>query len=113
MKTTRQVQRDAKRLYQACFVDGRLDEGRVRRVVDHVVRASRPGGLAALSRFQRLVRLNRAANSATVVSAAPLGPAERAGIEANVARVYGPGMSTTFADGPSLLGRRRTPLRSD
>jgi len=66
MKTNRQAQREAKRLFGLCVVGGSLDDARVRQVVEKVIAASRPGGLKVLSRFQRLVRLRREAHSAKV-----------------------------------------------
>ena len=59
MKTIRQARHDAKQLYHLCLVDGVLDEGRVRLVVRQMIDARRSGGLTILSRFQRLVRLDR------------------------------------------------------
>ena len=63
MKTNRQTQREAKRLFGLCVVNGSLDDARVRQVVEKVIAAGRPGGLKVLSRFQRLVRLRREAHS--------------------------------------------------
>ena len=51
MKTARQAQREAKKLFRLCLVDGALDEGRVRQVVRHMVDAGRPGGLAPCRAF--------------------------------------------------------------
>ena len=66
MKTNRQTQREAKRLFGLCVVGGSLDDARVRQVVEKVIAAGRPGGLKVLSLFQRRVRLRREAHSAKV-----------------------------------------------
>ena len=62
MKTKRQAQHEARRLFRLCLVEGSLDEGLVRAVVQQVIDAGRPGSLSLLTRFQRLVRLDRAAH---------------------------------------------------
>jgi F-type H+-transporting ATPase subunit delta len=113
MKINRRARREARRLYRACLVGGLLDEGRARQVVLGVAGARRRGGLAVLSHFQRLVGLDRARNRAVVESAAPLSPDLRASVEAGVARTYGPGVSTSFAQNPALIGGMRIKVGSD
>ena len=113
MKTARQIQREARELFRLCMVNGSLDEARVRRIVKGIVDAGRPGSLPVLSRFQRLVRLNRALHRAEVESAAPLGDDVRASIVAALERIYGAGLSTSFAENPALLGGVRVKVGSD
>ena len=113
MRTTRRARREARRLYRACVVDGLLDESRARQVVERVAGARRRGSLAFLSHFQRLVQLDRARHQAVVESATPLPPDLRASVESGVARVYGPGVSTSFADNPALIGGMRVKVGSD
>ena len=113
MRTTRRARREARRLYRACVVGGLLDEARARQVVDRVVGARRRGSLAFLSHFQRLVQLDRARHEAVVESATPLPPDLRASGESGVARLYGPGVSTSFADNPALIGGMRVKVGSD
>jgi F-type H+-transporting ATPase subunit delta len=113
MKTKRQAQGEARRLFRLCLVDGSLDEGRVRSVVQQVIDAERPGSLDLLTRYQRLVRLNRAAHGATVESVTPLPPDVRASIEADLARIYGRGIETSYTANPTLLGGVRITVGSD
>ena len=113
MRTTRRTRRAARRLYRACVVGGLLDDARARQVVDRVAGARRRGSLAFLSHFQRLVQLDRARHQAVVQSATPLPPDLRASVESGVARVYGPGVSTSFADNPALIGGMRVKVGSD
>jgi F-type H+-transporting ATPase subunit delta len=113
MKTTRRSRREARRLYRACVVDGLMDEGRARQVVERVAGARLRGSLAVLAHFQRLVRLDCDRHAALVESAAPLAPDLRASVEAGVARTYGPGVSTSFADNPALIGGMRVRIGSD
>lgn len=113
MKTKRQAQREAGRLFRLCVVNGSLDEGRVRRVVQRIIDAGRPGTLSVLTIFQRRVRLDRAAHGAKVESATPLPTEVRASIEADLARLYGHGIDTSYVDNPTLLGGVRITVGSD
>jgi len=113
MKTTRQIKREAKRLFRLCLVNESLDEGRTRKVVQRIIGDKRRSGLALLSHFQRLVRLDCARHTAEVESAMPLPADLRARIEAGLARTYGPGISASFAHNPGLIGGMRIKVGSD
>lgn len=113
MATTRRVRRTARQFYRFCVVNGSLDEGRVRQVVERVIRSKRRGVLGMLKQFQRLVRLDRDRNSARVESAAPLPEALRAEVAADVTRMYGSGIETSFAENPALIGGVRVKVGSD
>ena len=113
MKTTRQTKREAKRLFRLCLVNGLLDEGRTRQVAQRIIDGKRRGGLALLSQFQRLVKLDRARHTAEIESAMPLSEDLRASIQAGLARVYGPGISASFEDNPGLIGGMRIKVGSD
>lgn len=113
MKTAKQAQRDARELYHLCLVDGRLDESRARDVVRRLVDGQRPGAFRILSRFQRLVRIDRTAHHADVRSAIPLSDDLRAQFEAAVKRQWGPGVTVSFAADPGLLGGVRIAVGSD
>jgi F-type H+-transporting ATPase subunit delta len=113
MKTKRQAQREARRLFRLCLVEGSLDESLVRAVVQQVIDAGRPGSLGLLTRFQRLVRLDRAAHGATVESVTPLPPDVRTSIEEGLARIYGRGVETRYTANPTLLGGVRITVGSD
>ena len=113
MKTNRQTQREAKRLYRLCVVGGSLDDTRVRQVVEKVIAAGRPGGLKILTRFQRLVRLRREAHSAKVESPSPLPGEVQAQIESELTRMYGRGLLMSYASDPTLLGGVRITVGSD
>lgn len=113
MKTAKQAQRDARQLFRLCQVNGSLSETHARNVVQRLVDAARPGAFPVLSRFQRLVRLDRLKHRADVTSAAPLPPDIRALLEAGVARLYGPGIVMSFTEDPALLGGVRVAVGSD
>jgi F-type H+-transporting ATPase subunit delta len=113
MQTTKHAERDAQKLLRLCLVNGSLDEARVRQVVDRVIASGRSGRLGVLTRFLRLVRLDRARHRADVDSAVPLPADVRARIEAALVRVLGPDVATSFAENPALIGGVRITVGSD
>ena len=113
MKISRRARREARRLYRACVVDGLLDAGRVRFAVERLAGARQHWILPLLAHFQRLVRLDLARHRAVVESADPLPPEVRTSLEAGVARAYGPGVSTSFAENAALIGGMRVKVGSD
>jgi F-type H+-transporting ATPase subunit delta len=113
MKTTVQMRRQAKQLYRLCLVNGTLDEGRVRQVVERVIQSRRRGYLALLARFQRLLKLDFARHTANVESAMPLPADVQASVEAGLRNAYGPGVSAVFVQNPTLIGGIRIKLDSD
>jgi F-type H+-transporting ATPase subunit delta len=113
MKTTRRARRQARRLFRACLEGGLLDGDRARRVAVRVARAGRRGGLAILSHFERLVRLEEERHRAVVESARALAPELRTRIEAGLTRAYGPGLRTSFSADPALIAGMRVRAASD
>jgi len=113
MKTTRQTRREATQLFRLCLVDGRLDEGRGRQIVQRLV-ADRPRGyLATLSLFRRLVKLESDRRTAKVESAVPLPADLQAKVQAGLERAYGPGLNMSFAQNRALIGGMRVQVGSD
>jgi F-type H+-transporting ATPase subunit delta len=113
MKTIKQVRREAKHLFRLCFVTGSLDEARVRQVLQSILKFKRRGYLALANQFERLVKLEQLRHRADVESAWPLPPDLQAAVQASLIRRYGPGISTTFADRPALIGGMRVKVGSD
>ncbi len=113
MKATKQARREATQLFRLCVVNGVLDENRARQVVQQIVAAKPRGYLGTLSHFQRLVRLDCARHTANVESALTLPADLRAGVQAGLARAHGPGLTTSFADNPALIGGIRIRVGSD
>ena len=113
MKTTRQTRREATQLFRLCLVNGQLDEGRGRQIVQRLV-ADRPRGyLATLSLFRRLVKLESDRRTAKVESAVPLPADLQAKVQAGLERAYGPGLNMSFAQNPALIGGMRVQVGSD
>ena len=113
MKNVKQTRRQAKQLFRLCLVNGLLDEGRVRQVVQQVIATDRRDGPAVLSRFLYLVKLDRNRHSARVESAAPLPADLQTSIKSDLARTYGPGISASFEQNPALIGGVRIKVGSD
>ena len=109
----KRLTRAARQLYRAALVDGILDEDRVRQVARRIATSTRRGSLQLLSHFQRLVRLDQDRHAAVVESAAPLPGSLRESIQADLARVYGPGLVASFVDNPALIGGMRIRIGSD
>ena len=113
MKTTKQARREAKQLFRLCLLNGSLDEGRVRQVVQRVIEGKRRGYLVLLSHFHRLVKLDHDRHTAEVESAAPLPADLQASVQAGLKSVYGPGIDILFAHRPALIGGMRVKVGSD
>ena len=113
MKSTKEIKREAKHLFRLCFVNGSLDEDRVRSVLQGILGSKRRGSLPLAGQFQRLVSLDRLRHTAKVESAVPLSPDLQANVQASLVRVYGPQLNTSFAENPSLIGGMRIRVGSD
>jgi len=113
MRITKQARREAKGLYRLCLVDGLLDESRVRQVVAGVVATGKRDCPAILAHFLRLVRLDSGRHAATIESATPLPADLQAAIRADLARRYGPGLTTEFVQLPALIGGIRIQVGCD
>jgi F-type H+-transporting ATPase subunit delta len=113
MKTIKQIKREARHLFRLCRTNGSLDEKRVRRVVQSVLGSKRRGHLALANEFARLVKLDQLQHTARVESAVTLSPELQIKVEASLARMYGPGMHTSFTETPALIGGMRISVASD
>lgn len=113
MRLTRQSRRDAKALLRSCQVNGLLDEGRVRQVVQHVAARKPRGYVGLLTYFRHLVETDIARRQARIESAIELSPEQQAVVSTRLAQTYGPGLNLTFAHRPSLIGGLRVTVGSD
>ena len=113
MKISKQSRHEGKALFNACRVNGVLDEDKVRRAVAQVIAQKPRGYVATLHHFQRLVKLDLDRRRAVVESATPLAPALQENVKANLARLRGGGLNLSFAVTPSLIGGMRVHVGSD
>jgi F-type H+-transporting ATPase subunit delta len=85
MKISKEVQAQARRLMRLCIgADGLMNETTVRLVADKIAAEKPRNYLALLTAFTELVRLERAAHTATITSAVPLTAEEQAAITARL-----------------------------
>jgi F-type H+-transporting ATPase subunit delta len=113
MKANRKAVRVARTLYRLCLVDDALDGSRTRRVSRRLASSRRRGSLAVLAAFRRLVQLDHQRHTALVESATPLAVSVRDEIAADLGRLYGPALQTSFSENPALLGGVRIRVASD
>ena len=113
MRISKQARRDAKRLFRSCQANGLPDENRLRQVVQQVIALKPRGYVGILSHFQRLVKLDVARRTAKIESAAPLSEQLQSTVRSNLTRVYGDGLSISFAQNPALIGGLRIQVGSD
>ena len=113
MKISKQARRDAKSLFNTCRVNGVLDENRVRQAVSSVIAEKPRGYVAALSHFQRLVKLDIERRTARVESAAPLPDEVVNTVKAELAWRYGQDLNLSFTVNKDLIGGLRVKVGSD
>jgi F-type H+-transporting ATPase subunit delta len=113
MKSTKEIKREAKHLFRLCFVNGSLDEDRVRSVLQGTLGSKRRGSLRLAEQFQRLVSLDRLRHTAKIESAVPLSPDLQANVQASLVRTYGPELNTSFVENSALIGGIRIRVGSD
>jgi len=113
MKITKQARREAKELFRSSFVNGVMDEGKVRNAVQKVVEIKPRGYVAILEHFKRLVKLEQDRRAAKVESAVALTPEQQSGVAANVQKLYGSGLNLSFEVNPALVGGLRVRVGSD
>jgi F-type H+-transporting ATPase subunit delta len=113
MKISKQARREAKQLFRSSLVNGLLDENRVRQIVQRVLELKPRGYIATLSHFQRLLKLDLERRTAKIESATALAPQVREQVQANLAKVYGPGLNLVFTENPALIGGMRIKVGSD
>lgn len=112
MKISKQAQRGSRQLFRSCFVNGRLDEGRVRQVVQLLVEKKPRAYVEILSRLHRLVKLDLELHAARVESAVALPAEVQAEVAARLKGMYGE-LELSFVQNPSLLGGLRIQVGSD
>jgi F-type H+-transporting ATPase subunit delta len=113
MKGNKQSRRDAKQLFQACQVNGALDEARVRQAVTLLIEKKPRGYFGTLQELQRLVKLDVNNRSARVESAVALSEAQQQEVRASLGRLKGAEVEVEFAENADLIGGMRVKLGDD
>ena len=113
MKLTKEVRKMTKQLLQASFTGGRLDDVKVRQVMQQIIASKPRHYVDILKTYQRLVRLEVEKRHAIVESATPLDGATTSRIENDLKTKYGSDLKTDFQVNPTLLGGLRIRIGSD
>ena len=113
MKITKHAQRDAKRLFQACLVDGHADEKRVQAAVDALLEKQPRGYLGILAQLRKLVALDIAGRTARIQSAVALPEEQQKAVSEKLEKLHGPGLRFEFEETPELIGGLRVQVGSD
>jgi len=113
MKISKQSRRDGKALFNACRVNGVLDEPRIRDTVTRVLAAKPRSYLAIVEHFKRLIKLDLDRRTALVENAVETTPAQMESIRSNLERQYGPGLNLSFLVNPALIGGLKIKVGSD
>jgi F-type H+-transporting ATPase subunit delta len=113
MKTNKQAVQEARQLFRLCLLDGRVDEDRVRLVVQKVLQSRRRGYLLLLRRFLKLLKLEYERHAAKIESAVPLSTDLQARVQMGLENVYGSGLTALFTQNPVLIGGVRIKVGSD
>ena len=113
MKISKQARREAKELFRTCFLNGVLNEERVRQAVRQVVAGKPRGYVGILSHFQRLIKLEVERRTARVETAGPLTSDLQSSVTVALTQRYGSGLSISFGQNPSLIGGMRIKVGSD
>jgi F-type H+-transporting ATPase subunit delta len=113
MKISKVAAATARRLFGLCQTGGRLDEAKLRTVVNGLAETKPRDYRAILAALQRLIRLEVARRQVTVESAAELDSATRSRVEAGLAKQYGEGLTVRYQITPELLGGLRIRVGDD
>ncbi len=113
MKISRQAQREAKQLFQACHVEGNLNDDRARETVKLLVEKKPRDFVVILSHLHRLIKLDVQRRTADVQSAIALNDNQQTEVRENLAKIYGNNLNYTFTENSELLGGMRVKVGSD
>jgi F-type H+-transporting ATPase subunit delta len=112
MKISRLAQREARRLFRSCQVNGLLDENRVREAAALLLAKKPHGYVEILSRLHRLVKLDWEQHQARVESTAPLPADLQTDVTNQIKKVYGSGVDIAFNQNTALIGGLRIQVGS-
>lgn len=113
MKISKEARRTSRQLFRICIAEGKLDESRVRTVVNGVASSKPHGYLGILDSFSRLVANEINKQLAVVESATQLTPAIASDLQSSLSKKYGRQLTLEFKIIPELLGGIRVKVGSD
>jgi F-type H+-transporting ATPase subunit delta len=113
MKLTKEMRRTTKELFRSSFTNARLDEGKVRRIVQQIVATKPRHYVDLLKTYQRLIRLETEKHHAIIESATALDQGTSGRVLNDLKAKYGADLTTDFKINPDLLGGLRIRIGSD
>jgi len=113
MKVSKEARHIARSLYRDSLTDGRLDETKVRTIVNGLGAAKPRELIPILKTYERLVRLEIERNTARVESAAALDTAMQQQITSQLQQIYRRPVAAEFSVNPELIGGVRVRVGSD
>ncbi|MBB5039415.1 F0F1 ATP synthase subunit delta [Prosthecobacter dejongeii] len=113
MKISKEVRRTSRQLFRVCLVNGKLDDSRVRLVVNQIITSKPRGYHGMLDSFAALVRNEVESQRAVVESATFLTADIQADLKSSLSQKYGRELALEFHIKPELLGGIRVKVGSD
>ena len=113
MKISRQAQREAKQLFQACHEEDNLNESKTRETVKLLLEKKPRDFVAILSHLHRLIKLDVQRRTAAVQSAIALNENQQAQVRENLSKIYGNNLNYTFTENSELIGGMKLKVGSD
>ena len=113
MRTTKEARKTSRQLLKLSFTDGRLDQQKVNKVVQSVLRERPRHYGEVLQDYQRLLRLEVAKRHAVVESASELNSTLSNLLITKLKARYGDDLTIEFKTNPTLLGGMRIKLGDD
>jgi len=113
MKISRQAQREAKKLFQACHEEDNLNESKTRETVKLLLEKKPRDFVTILSHLHRLIKLDVQRRTAVVQSAIALNENQQAQVRENLSKIYGNNLNYTFTENSELIGGMKLKVGSD
>ena len=113
MKISKEARRTARQLFRLCMANGKLDETRLRMVVQKVSTSNPRGYHANINALLKQVRSEIDNQRALVESATPLDATMQFNLKSGLSKKYGRELALEFQVNPELLGGIRVKVGSD
>lgn len=113
MKINKEARKASKALFLGSFINGRLDEAKIRQVVTQLVERKPRNHHEILQAYHRSVRLELEKHQALVESAGELDQPAREKLRRTLKSKYGDDLAIEFKVTPGLIGGVRIKVGSD
>ncbi len=113
MKISKSAQASARRIFQMCSPDGKLDENLLRKAVTKIVESKPRGYKSILAGVARLLRREEQRRRVMVETARFLDPSAEEKVRKSLTEKYGEGLIFEFRINPDLLGGMKVRIGDD